>query len=79
MGVSDKAPVEKPVDWMGSSKKDFLTFPDEVKDEMGFALYQAQVGDKHVSAKPLKGFASPPSLEKAVIQCSSSWPFWFAS
>ena len=26
-----------------------------VKDEIGFALYQAQVGSKHLSAKPMKG------------------------
>jgi phage-related protein len=26
-----------------------------VQDEMGYAIYLAQRGDKHVSAKPLKG------------------------
>ncbi len=26
---------EKPLDWVGSSKKDFLGFPAAVKDEMG--------------------------------------------
>jgi phage-related protein len=29
-------------------------FPAAVKDEMGVALYQAQVGSKHVFAKPLR-------------------------
>jgi len=46
---------EKPVDWVGSSKRDFLAFPDAVKDEMGNALGVAQFGGKHPSAKPWKG------------------------
>lgn len=46
---------EKPLDWMGSSKKDFLGFPEPVKDEMGNALGLAQFGGKHPSAKPWKG------------------------
>lgn len=43
---------EKPLDWVGSSKKDFLAFPEPVKDEMGNALGLAQFGGKHPSAKP---------------------------
>jgi len=46
---------EKPLDWIGSSKKDFLEFPAPVKDEMGNALGVAQLGGKHPSAKPWKG------------------------
>lgn len=30
---------------------------------MGFALFQAQLGGKHVSAKPLKGFGGAGVLE----------------
>ena len=40
---------------MGSSKKDFLSFPDPVKDVMGNALGLAQFGGKHPAAKPWKG------------------------
>ncbi len=29
-----------------------------MKDEIGFGLYQAQTGKKHVNAKPMKGFGS---------------------
>jgi len=46
---------EKPLDWVGSSKKDFLSFPEPVKDEMGNALGLAQFGGKHPSAKPWRG------------------------
>ena len=46
---------EKPLDWVGSSKKDFMAFPASVKAEMGNALGVAQFGGKHPSAKPWKG------------------------
>lgn len=53
----------KPLFFIGSSQKDLRNFPDEVKDEIGFALYQAQVGLKSPSAKPLKGFGGATVLE----------------
>jgi phage-related protein len=46
---------ETPLDWIGSSKKDFLAFPDPVIDAMGYALGVAQLGGKHPHAKPWKG------------------------
>ena len=49
---------EKPVAWVGSAKRDFLAFPDPVKDEMGNALGLAQFGGKHPSAKPWKGLGA---------------------
>ena len=45
---------EKPVVWVGSSLEDLKEFPAEVQDEMGYALYMAQIGDKHPKAKPLE-------------------------
>ena len=53
----------KPVSWIGSSYKDFREFPDPVQDAMGYALYQAQIGLKHGSAKPLRGFGGAGVLE----------------
>ena len=53
----------KPVSWIGSSYKDFRKFPDPVQDSMGYALYQAQIGLTHGSAKPLKGFGGAGVLE----------------
>ena len=48
---------EKPVVWVGSSLEDLKEFPADVQDEMGYALYIAQIGDKHPKAKPLTGFS----------------------
>lgn len=49
------SPGERPLDWIGSAKKDFLAFPATVKDEMGNALGLAQFGGTHPTAKPWKG------------------------
>ncbi len=57
------SPPVKPLVWIGSSLKGLREFPDEVKDEMGFALYEAQCGLKPTAAKPLKGFGGAGVLE----------------
>jgi phage-related protein len=46
---------EKPLLWVGSSRKDFLELPDEVQRSMGFGLGSVQFGSKPLSAKPWKG------------------------
>lgn len=48
----------KSLKWIGTSKKDLLTFPKEVRFEMGHALYVAQKGETHESAKIFKGQGS---------------------
>ena len=48
---------------MGSSYKDFVSFPDPVQHAMGYALYLAQTGRMHLSAKPLKGFGGAGVVE----------------
>lgn len=46
---------ERPLHWIGSSKRDFMIFPDQVRSDMGYALGLAQLGGKHPHAKPWKG------------------------
>jgi phage-related protein len=53
----------KPLFWMSSTQDDLRVFPQEVRQVMGYALYLAQLGDKHPDAKPLKGFAGAGVLE----------------
>jgi phage-related protein len=48
---------------VGSSRKDLSGFPLDVRQVMGFALYLAQTGEKHLAAKPLKGFGGAGVLE----------------
>lgn len=60
----DRASAQpKPLEWIGSSKKDLKALPDEVMDVFGYALFLAQTGGKHDQAKPLKGFGSAGVLE----------------
>ena len=53
---------EKPLHWVGSSKRDFLSFPAAVKEDMGNALGIAQFGGTAPTAKPWKGLG-PGVLE----------------
>lgn len=54
---------EKPLEWVGSSYKDLMTLPEDVRRFFGFALSLAQSGDKHEAAKVLKGFGGAGVLE----------------
>src|ERR1700710_3065636 len=47
--------TEKPVHWVGSSKKDLLAFPVDVLDDLGYALSVVQHGGTPPSAKAWKG------------------------
>lgn len=47
---------------MGDSLRVLRGFPQAVREEMGYALYLAQAGSKHTTAKPLKGLG-PGILE----------------
>jgi len=49
--------------WIGSSLDDLRALPAEVRTVVGYALYLAQCGSKHPSAKPLKGFGGAGVLE----------------
>ena len=49
---------EKPLLWVGASKKDLMDFPAEVIDDIGAALSAAQFGGKSENAKPWKGLGS---------------------
>jgi len=53
----------KPIIWVASSKDDLDCLPEGAKDEVGYALYQAQLGGKSQKAKPFKGFGSAAVLE----------------
>lgn len=49
------SPRSKPLHWVGSAKKDYLGFPEQVQSDMGYALGLAQINAKHPKAKPWKG------------------------
>jgi len=57
------ASTEKPIFWVGSSKKDLTALPASVRKFFGHALDFAQRGDRHSAVKPLKGFGGAGVLE----------------
>ncbi|KPU96760.1 addiction module toxin RelE [Variovorax paradoxus] len=54
---------ERPLLWVGSSKKDLLELPVPVRRFFGHALDFAQRGEQHGAAKVLKGFGGAGVLE----------------
>ena len=46
--------TEKPLFWIGSSYKDLIALPAEVKRGFGYALSLAQSGFRHPSTKIFK-------------------------
>lgn len=57
------ADQEKPLLWIGSSKKDLMALPINVRKFFGHALDFAQHGEQHDAAKALKGFGGAGVLE----------------
>jgi phage-related protein len=50
--------------WRGTSKTNFMTFPPTVQREMGYALFLAQMGERHSTmAKTLGGFGGGTVVE----------------
>ena len=48
-------PTDKNLTWLADSRSNVKSFPAGVQDDIGYALYAAQVGEWSVKAKPLHG------------------------
>lgn len=64
---------ERPVVWVGSSRKDLRRFPRAVRREIGQALYAAQQGETDPAAKPLKGFGGASVVEIIANRAGDTW------
>jgi phage-related protein len=49
---------EKPLYWVGGSKRDLMAMPEAVVRHIGTALSVAQYGGKHPDTKPWKGLGA---------------------
>src|SRR5580704_14433181 len=59
----------RPLVWRGTSKADFMAFPPAAQREMGYALFLAQMDERHpIMARTLKGFGG-----RAVIEVRESF------
>ena len=55
--MAEKPEQPRKLVWLVDSLDRLIDFPPAVRQKLGFALYQAQIGQKHESAKMLRGFA----------------------
>lgn len=55
--MAEKPKQPRKLVWLVDSLDRLSEFPPAVRQKLGFALYQAQIGQKHESAKILHGFA----------------------
>ena len=53
----------KPIIWIGSSRRDLREMPQQVRRNIGQALYAAQQRVTDPAAKPLKGFGGARVME----------------
>jgi phage-related protein len=58
-----RAGREKTIEWIGSSRKDVKSFPEDVRWEIGFALDLAERGEKAINVVPLVGYGGAKVLE----------------
>lgn len=63
----------KPVHWIGSSKRVVRSFPEVVREEIGYTVYMAQMGDKALNAVPLVGFRGSKVLEIVVDETGDTY------
>ncbi len=63
----------KPVRWVGSSLSELRSFPEEVRRQIGQALYSAQKGETDPAAKPLKGFGGASVMEIVAPFHGATW------
>lgn len=47
--------MDKPVRWVGQTRKELQAMPEEVRDEIGYSLYIAQQGGRPENAVRMKG------------------------
>ena len=73
MYISTISPSEKSLEWIGSSHKDLMALPVDVRRFFGFALSLAQAGDKHDAAKALKGFGGAGVLEVVEVDVGGTY------
>ena len=73
MYISTISPSEKSLEWIGSSHKDLMALPVDVRRFFGFALSLAQAGDKHDAAKALKGFGGAGVLEVVEVNVGGTY------
>jgi phage-related protein len=61
----------KPIDWLGSSKRDISAFPDEAKREAGNQLFLVQLGLEPVDWKPMPSVGT--GVNEIRVKAGGEW------
>ena len=62
----------KNLTWLADSRSNVKSFPAGVQDDIGYALYAAQLGERSIRAKPVHGLGSQV-MEIAVYDASGTY------
>ena len=65
--------AERPVVWVGSSRRDLREFPRAVRRDIGRAIFAAQEGETDPAAKPLRGFGGSSIVEIIAHHRGDTW------
>jgi len=65
--------VERPIVWVGSSRRDLREFPRVVRRDIGRALYAAQEGETDPATKPMHGFSGSSVVEITAHHRGDTW------
>jgi len=65
--------ADRPLIWLGSSRRAVRAFPREVRRDIGYALYAAQQGETDPAAKTMKGFGGGSVLEIITDYDRGTW------
>lgn len=68
-----KEDADRPVVWLGSTRREIRAFPRPVRREIGVALYAAQHGEIDSAAKPMKGFRGTSVVEIVSNHRGDTW------
>ena len=60
----------KKLTWLADSRTNVMSFPPDVRDGIGYALYWAQLGEMSTTSNPLHGFGG--GVMETVANASST-------
>jgi phage-related protein len=63
----------KPLHFIASSLEDLKSFPEDIRQEAGYAIYLAQCGEKAINAVPMVGFGGAGVLEVIIDRAKDTF------
>ncbi len=74
---SIQAVTDKPIEWVGSAKKDLIDFPNDARRQVGFELRSIQQGDLPSDFKPMSIVGK--GVEEIRIQTDDAYRIFYVA